>query len=133
MSLKRRLQITCNRIPQLLPEEETVLKAVTVSPHCRPYGGLPRLSAIMAASMLLATLGTTVLAQGNSYPQRPLKLIAPTSPGGAPDTIARVLAEKLAPVWLAGRDHVPAFTLYERQRFASVKAFLQHHTAAVGE
>jgi tripartite-type tricarboxylate transporter receptor subunit TctC len=52
----------------------------------------------MAASMLLATLGTTVLAQGNSYPQRPLKLIAPTSPGGAPDTIARVLAEKLAPL-----------------------------------
>jgi tripartite-type tricarboxylate transporter receptor subunit TctC len=48
--------------------------------------------------MLLATLGTSVLAQGNSYPQRPLKLIAPTSPGGAPDTIARVLAEKLAPL-----------------------------------
>lgn len=34
--------------------------------------------------------------------------------GGVHDAVN--LAEKLAPVWLEGGDHVPAFTLYERQR-----------------
>lgn len=34
--------------------------------------------------------------------------------GGVHDAVN--LAEKLAPVWLDGRDHVEAFTLYERQR-----------------
>lgn len=34
--------------------------------------------------------------------------------GGVHDAVN--LAEKLAPVWLDGGDHVPAFTLYERQR-----------------
>jgi len=69
-----------------------VLKAASLRRHFHQQAGikrLPRLSAIMAASMLLATLGTTVLAQGNSYPQRPLKLIAPTSPGGAPGSTGR--------------------------------------------
>ena len=34
--------------------------------------------------------------------------------GGVHDAVN--LAEKLAPVWLEGGDHVPALTLYERQR-----------------
>ncbi len=34
--------------------------------------------------------------------------------GGVHDAVN--LASKLAPVWLEGGDHVPAFTLYERQR-----------------
>ena len=78
-----------------------MLKALSVRTPCHPHAGISRLSrssALMAISILIATLGTAVLAQSNNYPQRPLKLIAPTSPGGAPDTIARVLAEKLSPL-----------------------------------
>ena len=78
-----------------------MLKALSVRTPCHPYAGisrLSRLSALMATSILIATLGTSALAQSNTYPQRRLKLTAPTSPGGAPDTIARVLAERLSPL-----------------------------------
>src|SRR6185295_18801778 len=34
-------------------------------------------------------------AQAQSYPSRPITLIAPTSPGGPPDTIGRILGERM--------------------------------------
>src|ERR1700710_768823 len=33
--------------------------------------------------------------QAQTYPSRPITLIAPTSPGGPPDTIGRILAERM--------------------------------------
>jgi len=46
---------------------------------------------IVATALLGAALG----AHGQSWPERPIKLIAPSSPGGPPDVYARALAEHL--------------------------------------
>lgn len=38
-------------------------------------------------------------ARAQSFPQRPVRLIVPQTPGGASDALARILAERLASVW----------------------------------
>ncbi|HTP99095.1 MAG TPA: tripartite tricarboxylate transporter substrate binding protein [Casimicrobiaceae bacterium] len=45
----------------------------------------------------LALLAVSVAALGQGYPSRPVKLVVADSPGGAPDQLARMLAEKLSP------------------------------------
>ncbi len=47
---------------------------------------------------LLAAL-VAGLAFGQSFPDRPVKIIVPLPPGGSPDTIARTLANGLQAVW----------------------------------
>jgi tripartite-type tricarboxylate transporter receptor subunit TctC len=49
----------------------------------------------LRAAALSIALTTPALAQ--SYPDRPIKLVVPQPPGGGFDTVARVLAERLAP------------------------------------
>ncbi len=54
---------------------------------------------VIASSMGAAAPGTTVHAQGDpakSYPSRPVQLIVGYAAGGANDTVARVIAPKLA-------------------------------------
>lgn len=46
------------------------------------------------AAILLLALGNPAFAQ--SYPAKPIRLIAPYPPGGGVDTVSRVVAEKLA-------------------------------------
>ena len=50
---------------------------------------------------LAALLGATVApaAQAQSWPSRPLKFIAPYTPGGSTDNLARLLAQKLSGVY----------------------------------
>lgn len=48
--------------------------------------------AIAAASLIIGSL----TAQAQSYPNRPIRVIVPTSPGGLLDTVMRPLGEKLA-------------------------------------
>jgi tripartite-type tricarboxylate transporter receptor subunit TctC len=44
---------------------------------------------------LIFVAGAIAGAQAQTYPSRPITLIAPTSPGGPPDTIGRILAEHM--------------------------------------
>jgi tripartite-type tricarboxylate transporter receptor subunit TctC len=49
---------------------------------------------LLAVALLIPTL---LFAQG--FPERPVRIIVPLTPGGSPDTIARALAQGLQPVW----------------------------------
>ncbi len=51
--------------------------------------------ACMAASMVLAAAPAIAIAQ--TYPSKPIRLIVPNTPGGGTDTVARAIADKLAP------------------------------------
>lgn len=63
------------------------------------FRGLTRRS-LLTTVALGALAGTTagVFAQ-TSYPDRPIRIIVPFTAGGAVDTMARIVAEKLADVW----------------------------------
>src|SRR4029077_540511 len=46
--------------------------------------------------LALILVGATIAgAEAQTYPSRPITLIAPTSPGGPPDTIGRILSERM--------------------------------------
>ena len=52
-----------------------------------------------AAATAIALLGTALFTTGTlaqSYPSRPIKLLVPIPPGGAPDIVARVLGQALS-------------------------------------
>jgi tripartite-type tricarboxylate transporter receptor subunit TctC len=53
-----------------------------------------RTSAVM---LLLALLGSVECAFAQKYPERPIRLVVASSPGGASDILARLIAEKLGP------------------------------------
>jgi tripartite-type tricarboxylate transporter receptor subunit TctC len=42
---------------------------------------------------------TPAIAQAETYPSRPVKIFVPFTPGGSPDVVARVIAERLNRVW----------------------------------
>jgi tripartite-type tricarboxylate transporter receptor subunit TctC len=52
--------------------------------------------AIVACSQLLPA---SALAQTDKYPSRPITFVLPASAGGASDTIARTMAQKLSEIW----------------------------------
>lgn len=52
---------------------------------------------LMAGAMLGAL--TAVPAAGQTYPSKPIRLIAPYPPGGSSDILARILGQKLTDAW----------------------------------
>jgi tripartite-type tricarboxylate transporter receptor subunit TctC len=56
---------------------------------------MPRIANMMAALFLLAPL----VAAAQNFPVKPVKLVVPNPPGGAIDTLARLLSTKLQPQW----------------------------------
>jgi tripartite-type tricarboxylate transporter receptor subunit TctC len=56
-------------------------------------------SACALSALAFATLVLAEPARAQSYPERTVRIIAPTAPGGSIDTTARVIAAKLAELW----------------------------------
>jgi tripartite-type tricarboxylate transporter receptor subunit TctC len=58
--------------------------------------GWLRLAGLGAGALLLPSAG---VAQGQPFPARPVRLLVGFGPGTAPDNLARLVAETLAPLW----------------------------------
>ena len=46
--------------------------------------------------LMAATLAAPALAQDGPYPDRPIRIVVPFPPGGANDTVTRIVAERLS-------------------------------------
>jgi len=75
------------------------------APYARPTPPLGQTAAparrvftacMLAAIAAFAGIGTEAVAQGTAWPTKPIRIVVTFPPGGAPDTLARVLADKWA-------------------------------------
>jgi tripartite-type tricarboxylate transporter receptor subunit TctC len=55
-----------------------------------------KVQSVLAALMLLGTIGATPVARAQTWPTKPIKLIAVFPAGGSVDQVARVLAQQLS-------------------------------------
>src|SRR5215204_4263026 len=58
-------------------------------------------SEVRRRTLLAAIAGTalTVRAQGQKFPERPVKIVVPQPPGGAADRLGRMLGDRLEALW----------------------------------
>ena len=55
--------------------------------------------AFLLSIALLSVAGQIAQAQDANYPNHPVRIIVPFAPGGPPDVIARLIAQKLSERW----------------------------------
>ena len=60
---------------------------------------LPRRQFLYLAAGCATLPAISRIARAQAYPSRPVKIIAPTGPGNAPDVIARVVSDQLSRLW----------------------------------
>src|SRR2546425_5634456 len=63
-------------------------------------GTTGRGSTVFSRSIVCAALAVTAsIAAAQGFPERPIRIIVPLTPGGSPDTIARAVAQGLQNIW----------------------------------
>ncbi len=65
-----------------------------MNPRTKPRAGTSRRHALVIAA--LAWIGVALPAYAADYPEKPIKLVVPYTPGGATDVIGRVIGQKLS-------------------------------------
>jgi len=58
-----------------------------------------KLTQRLATGLVGLALGVTASVQAQSFPTKPVKILVPQTPGGASDTLARVIGQRLSEVW----------------------------------
>lgn len=54
---------------------------------------------IVSCTVLAGCACARAIAQEQSYPHRPVRIVVPVAPGGASDTLARIIGQKLFELW----------------------------------
>jgi len=57
------------------------------------------LASVLCALSAREAIGQASVADGDSYPVKPVRIIIPGSPGSGADTMARTIGQKLAATW----------------------------------
>ena len=63
------------------------------------FPGMRRWAVVLARLASMLVMSTTVLAQGQTWPSKPVRIVLGTPPGGAPDVFARLIAQKMSDSW----------------------------------
>ncbi len=58
-----------------------------------------RVSSVAAAAFAAAAVFSAPVAQAQAYPHKPIRMVVGFPSGGAPDTLARIVSEKISPAW----------------------------------
>jgi tripartite-type tricarboxylate transporter receptor subunit TctC len=70
------------------------MPSVALRPASKALGLLTRVAYLSSALLGLAFVSISTQAQTNVWPMKPVKIVVTFPPGGAPDTLARILADK---------------------------------------